>query len=177
MRKRLIRALCILVAVTVLSGMLAGCGDTKRVTTTDGKLRIDIPKDWKESSNKSNKDADLSVSSSNGGLYFIVIKEDKPKDAKNPKLENYYQLVGNKMVNSSPNSKIINPVGKTINQHDTINFQFVSVVNKVQVSYLVTLIDTKNSYYQLIGWTLDTRFEAARPQFEKIVNSFKVIGE
>ena len=177
MGKRLIRILGFLVTVTILSGMLAGCWDTKRVTTSDGKLRFDIPKDWKINSNESNKDANLSVSSNDGVLSFIVIPEEKPKDAGSYKLSDYYKLVGTNLVKSSPKSKIVNPVDHTINEHEAIQFDYVNEVKNVKLSYFFTLIDTKSRYYRLIGWTLSSQYNALKPQLDDIVNSFKVVSE
>jgi|GEM_PF-4781516 hypothetical protein len=171
------RVFTVMLMVCILSVLFTGCNDTKDTATKDGKMQVSIPSDWKETSILENPDIKLSVSSADGGVYFVVVPQEKPKDIKNFKLVDYYKAEGNRMVKDFDKPRILSPEDKKINGYEVIQFEFTCEIQKIPMSYLITLINTPDKYYKLMGWTESSLFGAAVSELDKITNSFKLVGK
>ena len=61
----------------------------------------------------------------------------------------------------------------TINKYPAIVVETTEEVNGIGVFYVVAIIETKKTYYQIFTWTLANKKEKHYQQMKEIINSFK----
>ena len=87
-------------------------------------------------------------------------------------LDDYSDAVSSSMggVMTSPEFSDIEAL--TINGYDAKQYTLSGEIDKIKIKYLVTLVETDNGYYQIISWSLLSRFDNALDTFKQIAESF-----
>lgn len=156
--------------------LLVGC-KSKPVTLTskDKKVQLTVYKGMVESSSL-HKHAELQASNIFAELYVVVFNEKKTSFPAHIDLKRYDALVRNNM------KKKLGKTGKkektsdvSVNGHKAVRGALYGRIGKVKVGYLLTSIETHDSYHQVLAWTLRSHFKKQLPTFIKMTNTFKRI--
>lgn len=144
---------------------------TKDVSSSDGLLQITVPESYKES-DILNADANLQLMNAAMEQYTITIFESNVDFSDDFTLDDYSDAVSSSMggVMTSPEFSDIESL--TINGYDAKQYTLSGEIEKIKIKYLVTLVGTDNGYYQVISWSLQSRFDNALDTFKQIAESF-----
>ncbi|TCI91020.1 hypothetical protein [Tenacibaculum sp. M341] len=154
-----------------------------KTITVDSLYSLRVPRYMKEMKSL-NDDASLAYANVFKEAYTIVIDEpidevmtsfkeyEIYKEEKSP-LENYdyYQIESFK--ESIENLEITPLKTKTINGYPVKQYVFKGEVENIQISYLISLIESESDLFMIMSWTLTNRFERFKDSFIKSHDSFK----
>lgn len=81
------------------------------------------------------------------------------------------------MVNKLTDPVTTEPSSIKINDYSALQSEMQGETQKVKLKYLCTIIETNDSYYQLLAYTSQDVYDKYKSSFIKILNSFKEIKQ
>ncbi|MBP1989937.1 PsbP-related protein [Paenibacillus eucommiae] len=148
----------------------------KTLTAPDGNFEITVPKEWKD-------DAALKqlakISASNRGKeQYIMINEVSKNDySDGAALEDFKNTFISGTAVSLKNYKEDEVSEITIDAVPATQLIFSGEAENIKVKYIVALLEKGNSFYQLVTWSTESKFEANLSTFEQVLHTFKVLKE
>lgn len=146
-----------------------------QLTSTDKTVQISVYPGMTQT-HVLHSQAVLQAANFRAELYVLVFNEKKARFSKALTLKLYDRLVRRNMMAK---------LGRTAFQKQTqptqiqglpaIQGELFGGVGRVQVGYLLTSIESHDSFHQVLVWTLSSRFKQYRPLLESIANSFRRI--
>jgi len=140
------------------------------IKSSDDKTQISLLPGWKEDDN-TNIDAKLTVR--NKDAYIMIIQEDKSSFSDDTSIDDYTNIIKEHMLSKAKNPSISESNNLLVNGYNSKQFEFVAEISNYKLTYLVTIIETPTSFYQVIGWTTQDVFEKNKDMLNKIVQTFK----
>ena len=159
--------------------------DTKEVKSNN-KYSLEIPSSLVE--NKSlNKAASLSYNNLLEELYIIVLDESKEEmnqvmlvnglnETYGNGLIGYAELLSQNLMKSVKNGKISKLNKTKINSLNAYTTEIEGNINGIKIYYLFAFIEGKDSYYQIMSWTLLNKKQENREKIKNMIFSFKELG-
>ncbi|OLP16308.1 hypothetical protein BST81_22190 [Leptolyngbya sp. 'hensonii'] len=148
---------------------------TKVVTSSDGKLQVTVPVDWKEDRDLNEK-AELQVSNRADELYTIVLSESK-SDFKDMTLARHSELTREILVKNLTSPQVSDPEKLTVNGVPALQYEIQGTIDNLNVTYLHTTVETATSYNQIISWTLRSRYAKNSPKLQAVIRSFREVAQ
>ncbi|HEX9961360.1 MAG TPA: hypothetical protein VGB00_10530 [Pyrinomonadaceae bacterium] len=145
------------------------------IVSTDGKYQITAPGGWQKQTSL-NDEATLQAANLRGELYVIVISESKEDIDASVNLDLVTDAVKENLTKTVTGATFSEPVSTTVNGLPAKQFEVSGEVEKIKVTYLYSLVDAPQNYYQVITWTLTPRFESGKGKLQEVINSFKETG-
>lgn len=142
----------------------------RRMSADDGSLTLEIPKSWKPHPGL-NPESVLSASNPLKEQYVIVIRE--PRADFGGTLDEYARLIEGNMTKTLGDSGRPGFNNLTIGGHQARQRTMRGTAEKVNVAFLVTCLETEDSFCQILTWTLASREKASMPTLEKVAASFQ----
>ncbi|MFA7628924.1 MAG: hypothetical protein WCY37_06005, partial [Candidatus Dojkabacteria bacterium] len=130
------------------------------------------PKSWVETDELS-PDAQISLMNARKEQYLICITERLIDFDESTTLEDFYDLVIINMKAAMQNASLTQPVNEMLNGAEAMSVELSGTVEKMKVTYFITLYKTKSSFTQVIGWTLLSKTDENREIITQAVRSFK----
>jgi hypothetical protein len=187
MRKLLKKILCFTTFV-IITLAFSGCGTLvneiknktgnrgasadKVIKSNDNKSQITVGGDWQEDK-ELNAEANIQASNRQKEKYIIVISEPKEDFSVDMKIEDFANIVRDGIIQSGENVNATEPVDMTINGLPGKYFEVQGEVQKVKVRYLAAVVNGKNTYHQVLTWTLNSKYEENKEELKKVIQSFK----
>ncbi|MFD3155464.1 PsbP-related protein [Haloimpatiens sp. FM7330] len=186
MKKVILKFVCCMLLLSTTLCLLVGCNKSSKQTTTatkkaelskkikskDNICQVTVPDSWKKAKDL-NSAANLQVANMAKEKYLITISESKDTFSDSMNLEEYYKIVSQNLSKSVVNSKLSSAKDLTINGQKAKQFELTGEVNKVKAGYIVTIVQTKKNFHQIITWTMEKHFNEYKDDFHKIINTFK----
>lgn len=151
----------------------------KTVTSKDGQVSLEIPTTWTDLSNSKDfpEGAIMFVGQPIQELYTVVIPDEKIDFADSADLDTVTKLVKDNTSQTIQDAKFTDAVSLKVNNFDAQRFEAGGVLDSLKIKYIFTIIETKDRYYQVISWTLNSRFDANKEKLTKVVESFKLMNK
>ncbi len=146
------------------------------VTSTDGKVQLTIPASWKSGQNL-NPQAVLQVAEPLNELYTIVIPDPKKDFDKTADLEFVTDLVRKNTESTLENSSFGETKLLEVNGYPARQFEATGVIEKIKAKYIFTLVDTPDTFYQIMSWTLESKYSENKSKLMNVVNTFNLKDE
>lgn len=168
--------------------LLAGCSTEPQEVVIDNKYKLTLPGDL-TSTTRLNDDASFQYYNGFKELYIMVIEDafdEVYTSITDLELEGEYpfNFEGFCMLACSGDENVFAGVSDreklektTINGLDARTFDNVRTLNGIEVYYKMALVQGKETYYQIITWTLPERSEKYGTVMEDMINSFTEIGQ
>ena len=145
------------------------------LNATDGSCQVSIPSTWR-SETSLNEQAILQASNRIGEQYIVIIRESKQDFGKNANLDFLTNLIQENL-KEAVTSPVFSPTtAATVNGFPSRQFEVGGEVLNYKIKYLYSVTETPQNFYQIITWTLASRFDSNRPQLLEVINSFKEIS-
>ena len=144
------------------------------LTSLDGASQITVPEDWNET-NELNDVATIQAANFNKEQYVIVI-EDSKEDFTDANLDDHSQITSQLIVDGLTAPNLTSPNSITINGYTALQREIQGSFENINVVYLHTSIETPTHFYQIVTWSLKSRFEENRSVFEQVTQSFQEVN-
>lgn len=145
--------------------------ETQTVYSAKSALAMDFPKSWKQQ-NDLNEEASVQMGYPVKEQYMIVLEESTDDFVDDFTLDDYISIVFSNMQVSVEVSENTEITDITIN--DNLNakqFEIAGAVEKIKIKYLITCVEYNGVFYQITAWSLQSKYDAAKPVFDEILNS------
>jgi len=107
--------------------------------------------------------------------YIIVLQESKIDFQKGTSLKDYTGLVVNLMRNNLTDPSSTPPVNITVNGMKAQLFEISGSIDKMNLKYLVAAVESKESFHQIILWTLPSKYDSLKGEYRKIIDSYRAM--
>ena len=144
------------------------------MTSDDKKAEITIPASMSYELELS-PDADIQASRMQQEEYMMVLRESKDTFADNFTLTDYSTAVTDSMSQTLLNATLTEPKEMKINGNPAVQYELSGEIDKIKISYLITLVETDGNFTQLLFWTLQNRMDEKRDMFINAANTFKEV--
>lgn len=159
------------------------CDSKKSETVTvKDKYTIVLPA-FLSKGNDLHEEASLQYQNTFKEFYIIILDEPKqeiidvaPILEIEPTLEGYYSYLTNSMKETIKNPKFIDVKNTKINGMKAKTFSVSGNVDGLDAYYKIAYVEGKETYYQILTWTLLKNQEKNAPEMDKIISTFKEIG-
>ncbi len=142
------------------------------VTSEDGVFSVMAPKSW-EKTDELNDEAQISLMNERKELYLMCISESLLDFDDSATVDDYFALVKESMSGSIENAVWTEPAAETLNGASAISVELSGTINKVKITYFITLYKTESSFTQVIGWTIFSKTDANRAIITEVAKSFR----
>ncbi len=140
----------------------------KKFVSYDGLLEITIPESWGRL--ELADDALIQAGNEYSEAYLMVHSESKG-DLTGQELKYYGDVVVG-LISSNLNTDDVKHIGnREVKGRSAEHYQVNGKVNNYDVVYLVSVIDGSNHFYQVVSWTLASRFTVNKDNMQFAINS------
>jgi hypothetical protein len=147
--------------------------NVKTLTSSDGQSQITIPAGWKEDA-ELHEEAELRASDRASEMYVIVITDSK-QDFEDMSVEKHSELTRGIILDGLASPQI-SPASKvSINGYPGVQTEIRGTVDKINLVYIHTSVESPKNLFQIVAWTLPSRFEKNRSTLVEVIESFKEV--
>ena len=155
-------------------GSTVTSGQTVVVTATDKKSQLTVPVSWKDVPKSFKSDmAVIQLGDLRREQYMVVLTLDRSD------FEDFTTFTG-AMVDGAKSAiegaEVGPPRGLTIDGLSAMQYQITGKANGIKIVFWYTMVDGKNGYYQLVGWTLPSKKAEAEPVITEVTSSFRELA-
>ena len=193
MKKYISQIFLFVLALAVMTSCKPGSGgavleDEFTEAKVNGKYSMMLPT-YMTSTKELHDDASMQYMHEMKEVYIIVIDEEKDSiDIMLSELEGLEvfdesrSLVGQMMDLQMLNMRMSSTISAEedeeaikVGEFDGMRKELVATVPGIdaEVGYFLTMVEGKNNVYTIMQWTLGSRMDKYKPEFEKMVDSFK----
>ncbi len=140
------------------------------LTSSDSKTQLTIPGGWR-AEKQLNEIAVLQAAQRSQEMYIIVIRESRQDFAEDATLEDFAASSRTGMMSGLQQPLATDPIASRIGNYSAMEYQLEGTADKIKVKYICTAVETPNYYYQLITWTLPSRFEKNQATLRQVAQS------
>ena len=129
-----------------------------------------MPKSWKRE--ELAEDATVQLANLFTEAYLIIYTEPK-STLPNHDLSSFGNAVRDSIADNlnKPNFKYLGST--TVNGKQALHYRIAGSVDNIDLVYLVTVVESKTNFYQIITWSLESRFTRNEGDFKNVIASFK----
>ncbi|GGA36353.1 hypothetical protein [Paenibacillus physcomitrellae] len=160
------------VKTTALPVLGSAASDISLVISPDKHASITIPEGWAQDAGLASG-ADIQASHPSTEDYIVVLREDRSDFSQNTTINDYSKLVSDNMKQAIQNAKQEPAERITIGGLNALQYVITGEVDKVKISYLVTLIASEDHFTQVLMWTRADMFADKKQNYLYIVNTFR----
>jgi hypothetical protein len=176
------KKIMLLFAATLL---LASCSETTQNVVIDNRYSMDIPEGL-TTTTELNDIASLQYQDMVNELYVVVIDEPikdindaivemELQDTYTPDLSGYTKLILEDFIPAVAPTTKTEPVDATINGMKAKTYTMEADVEGTPAFYKVAYVQGKDTYYQILTWTLTSKKDEYGEKMDKMIQSFKEI--
>ena len=170
MKKVLSIVLAAVMLLCLTSCFSSGGNDGVQTIRSSGStLTMEFPKTWK--TQKLNDEASIEMALASKEQYLVVLEESREHFAEGFTLNGYITLVKESMepaVEGAQSTAIRDVQVGTLNAKQ---FDISGSVSGIKVTYLVTCFEANNIFYQVVAWSLQSKYTEAKAAFNTILGS------
>ncbi|AWB45751.1 hypothetical protein DCC85_17185 [Paenibacillus sp. CAA11] len=144
---------------------------TQTLKNSDDSIEVKVPSNWSTGLNLS-PDADIQAAAPASEDYIVVLRESKTDFPDNVTLNDYYKVILDNMKGSMTNPEQTEPKQVTINGLKGMQYELTGEVDKIKISYLITILESDKNFTQVLLWTRANMMDQKRPGYTDIVNTF-----
>ncbi len=146
----------------------------KRLYSNDRRISLEVPNSWRQN-NSLNEDASLGAANLLQEGYVIVIEDSFVDFDEPPTLDEYADLILGTMSGNIDNPRFasdLNPM--VIDGWPAYQRVLQGSVDNIKITYLITLVEREDAFYQIIGWSLSSRFSDKYAELRTVSRSLRV---
>lgn len=155
----------------LLATTMAACKYTGELEVKEvpGKFKISVT-DYLSKADDLHPNAVFQYSSPYRTVYLVVLDTSKSDLA----LDDYAQLAANNIANVLKDSLVQLNDTITISGANTMVYDIEGVITGEGIWYYLAIVEGKEKYYQILGWTLERRKDKYSDDIRKMVQSFEL---
>ena len=153
---------------------LQEAGKPQVMTSTDGTYQLTVPGNWTKQTDL-NSEATLQAANPREELYVIVIKEDKKDFPSSTTVDDIADFAKDNLRSSATDAIVSASVPATINGYTARKFDASGKVSGIEAKYIYAVVETRQAYYQVMTWSIASKYEKGKTKLQDVINSFKEI--
>jgi hypothetical protein len=175
------KTICVIQILLVL--LTVGCGlpgglrkrsNTNRpamlLKSSDQACQVNLPAGWAE--NKELHDsAELEAANEPEEMYLIIMQESKG-DFGEMTIEQHSKITREILLEALSKARATEPISGTLDGHPSLQCEIRGTAENINIVYMHTTVETATRYYQILAWTLSSRFEKNRSKLQEIIDTF-----
>lgn len=142
----------------------------KQFVSVDGRLEMTVPKSWKPE--ELAEGASVELASLFTEAYLMVYTEPKIT-LPNHDLSSFGNAVRDVILGNLENSKARYLGSTAVQKLPALNYRIDGVIDGINMIYLVSVVEGKDNFYQIISWSLDTHFSRNENDLKDAIASFR----
>ena len=175
----LMAIVCFVLSTAGCDKIVEGLSQSKNpvtITSDDGKVQATTPGNWKKRTDL-HEDGMLQAANAIEENYIVVIPDNKADLDDEMTVESHSDLTRSTILESiKDGQQTAGPIMLTINGRPAVQYELRGVVSGIKVVYLHTTADGEDKFYQILAWTMPSKYQKNKPILESVVNSFKETG-
>jgi hypothetical protein len=144
----------------------------KIFTNAEGNLQIEVPPHWGPMD--LNPEAAIQVGSLSEENYFIVIPEAKV-DLHGWNIDKHSKITLGNLLYLVDFPEISEPEILKINGHPAIQYEIHGGADGINITYILTTIETPEYYNQILAWTLTSRYQKNKKTLKRAIESLQEV--
>lgn len=144
---------------------------TKTLMDVEETFEITVPGGWKEQDGLNDR-ADLQAGARIANLFVIVLVESK-EDLDNISLEGHSDLTRLALMDSLTNIDQSEPKHLMIDKKPALQYEIRGTMDHVKIVYLHTTVESPTRFYQILAWTIPSRWRKDQGTLKKVTNYFR----
>jgi len=145
----------------------------KRVVADNGLVDLVVPQSWKPYELSEGAIVQLANPYSEA---YLMVHFDNRADLPDYDLKRYADAVIELMLQNLVEPKIQFLKNSPVNELPALHYRIDTSMNNLDIIYLVTIVQGREQYYQLISWSLASRFSGNEDDFSYAIASFRERG-
>jgi hypothetical protein len=137
----------------------------------DGFAELSLPAGWAEGDAPENAGMQLLAVNAKSEAYVEVVGESR--EDLTWTLAEYGDKIRGNMAKKGTNTSQTDWEAIKVAGFDARQCELHMTLKGMKLGYLITVVQTPGRYYQILAWTLDSRFDANKPSMQKINDGFK----
>lgn len=118
-----------------------------------------------------NDEADLQMGNLLKEAYCTVLTESKEDFADDFSLAELGEITRGSLLSSIEDASSEGPEEMSLNGQPAIRYELAGTVDNVKVRYWHVVVDSESHFHQVILWSLPSKFEGNRSDFEAVLSS------
>lgn len=142
------------------------------LTSSDLKTQLTLPGGWREDK-QLNDIAVLEAANSFQEMYIVVLRESRQDFGEGATLDDFAAWSREGMMGEVLEPQATDPLAMQVGNYPAMEYRLDGTVDKIKIRYICTTVETPNHYYQIISWTLPSRFEQNQATLRGVTQSFR----
>ncbi len=162
------------ILILIIALLTTACSyKDETITSKSGTMSVTQPAFWFEIDSL-NDDADIRIGNPLLEAYFIIIREPQTDLPEGYTLEEYSQTTREYIkAGSTSYTELLDSSFTRINKLAAIKYSINATVENVDIRYWHVSLKSEKGFYQLIAWSLPTKFESNQENFTLVIDSFR----
>ena len=140
--------------------------------SADNRLSVQVPAQFKRETNLQ-ESALIQASKAKEDIYFIVMEESKKDFVAGFAVNNYADAILSAMQKNLTDPQTLGERRQlTVQQMPAEQIVLTGAIDGIKITYLITLVEGRESFYQVLSWTLASRFDDRRELLDGIAKTF-----
>ncbi len=137
------------------------------VSSEDGTIHASLPEGWVKSDSNKKKNR-LQVKDPEND-YFLLFLADSKADI-DTNLKDYAKGRLDHILGTLKDGSATDAKSTKVGEDNAIQYEITGTLKEtgLRLKYLLTIVETKKSYYQCMGWCIASKFAMAKPELEKV---------
>lgn len=145
------------------------------VFSKDGSREILVPKGWSETTRLHDR-SDLQVAAPEEELYVFVLSEKK--DAlRDMTLRKYADLTREGFTKTLVSAEVDGPIEAVVQSQTALQSIIRGSTQGLDLVYIHTVIESKQSFHQVMAWTLKSSFPKKEKTLRAVIETFHETGK
>ena len=145
---------------------------TQKMYSADKHVSIRVPESWKTKDLVSG--ALIGAANLSDENYVVVLEDSKADFEDNLTFERYSENIQKQLMTNISNGQIQGAVKDVqVAKLNANQFVFFGTVDGTKIAYVITLIETDKSFYRVLAWTLQSRFEKNKTLLQNVGESVR----
>jgi hypothetical protein len=156
--------------------VLSACslGPAETVVFYEGRFQATKPASW-AMLDELNDAADLQMGNQLKEAYCLILTESKQDFAEDMTLAAFSTRTRSDLIDSLTDVQSSGPQQISSNGNPAIRYDFTGTIDSVRIRYWHIVVDTGEDFHQVVLWSLPSKFEGNREDFESVLASLKQI--
>jgi len=167
--RQLLRFTALLTLLTFITACGGLSSEPATYTSTDGNVTVDCPAGWGQFD--LHDDGDIEVANPSNECYFLLLSESRA-DYTGTLLEHTNDTRPMFLMGATGVSEE-GPNELTIDGHPALQYIINATVERINITYIHTTVQTPESYHQTLAWTLRSNFAANEAELQSVIHSLK----
>ena len=143
------------------------------ITSAESSLTLSFPKAWKVYHGELHDDASIEIANPAKEQYMIVLEESAEDFVEGFNVDDYLEIFLEGMVEGIDLEvePVIQPAKFGKDGLDARQARMSGAVDSIKVEYFLVCAEVNGIFYQVIAWSLPSRFDAAKPLYDEVIAS------